>query len=190
MATDVETLTRDGVALWRMTSEQYAALPECEQRLELLDGVVVMAAKPRLDHQGCLAGLIEVIRPWVRQQQLGWLYPDIEVRLSADWSPSPDLVFLSRDHAARWQGTHIAGPVDLAVEILSPSNTATDRIDKFEAYARLGIPWYWIIDLEAQVIEEYHAENGVYIHRWDHGINESFSPRLFPGLTIHLSDLL
>lgn len=39
------------VRLWTMTSEQFAALPECEQRLELLDGVVYLAVRPWVNHQ-------------------------------------------------------------------------------------------------------------------------------------------
>jgi Uma2 family endonuclease len=173
-----------------MTSEQYAALPECERKLELLDGVVVMAARPRIDHQRVVGRLFAVLDLWTTQHGLGVVCPEPEVRLTDSWSPAPDLVFVSTANRGRIQQTHIQGPVDLAIEILSPSNTGSDREDKFAAYARFGIPWYWIVDLDARTLEEYQAENGVYIHRWDHPFDQPFSPRLFPGLTIDLADVV
>ncbi len=37
-------------------------------------------------------------------------------------------------------------PVDLAVEIVSPSSGKRDRETKFEGYQRIGVPEYWLID--------------------------------------------
>jgi Uma2 family endonuclease len=41
----------------------------------------------------------------------------------------------------------------LAVEVLSPSTARADRTIKRRLYQRAGIPEYWIVDLEARLVE-------------------------------------
>jgi len=43
----------------------------------------------------------------------------------------------------------------LAVEVLSPSTARTDRIRKRSYYQRAGVPEYWIVDNDSQVIERW-----------------------------------
>jgi Uma2 family endonuclease len=83
----------------------------------------------------------------------------------------------------------VLGPVDLAVEVLSPSNEDDDREGKFSAYAEHNIPWYWIVDLNRRVLEEYELVGGRYGNRVDAPFDRPFAPRLFPGLTIDLARL-
>jgi Uma2 family endonuclease len=111
------------------------------------------------------------------------------MKLDGIWTPAPDLVFIARRHLNRVKDKRIEGPVDLAVEVLSPKNPEMDRDTKFAAYARFGIPWYWIIDLKNRVLEEYERVGKTYDHRVDVPFDQVFSPRLFPGLTIDLASL-
>ena len=127
-----------GIVLFRMTSDEFAHLPESEQKLELLDGKVIMAASPRPSHQVFGGELYAVLKPWIVSNRLGRLFPATDVRLDDDWTPCPDLSFLKTEHLGRVGDTQIVGPVDLAVEILSPSNPENDLEVKFAAYARHG----------------------------------------------------
>jgi Uma2 family endonuclease len=43
----------------------------------------------------------------------------------------------------------------LAIEVLSPSTARADRTTKRRRYQRAGIPEYWIVDLDARVIERW-----------------------------------
>jgi Uma2 family endonuclease len=58
----------------------------------------------------------------------------------------------------------IEGPPDLLIEVLSPSNRAHDQIRKRTLYAREGVREYWIIDLDAAIIEIIGA-NGETVQR-------------------------
>ena len=40
-------------------------------------------------------------------------------------------------------------------ELIDPSTARTDRIRKREDYQRAGVPEYWIVDNDAQVIERW-----------------------------------
>jgi Uma2 family endonuclease len=43
----------------------------------------------------------------------------------------------------------------LTVEILSPSTRRADRVRKREIYLDEGVPEYWIVDLDARLIERW-----------------------------------
>jgi Uma2 family endonuclease len=65
----------------------------------------------------------------------------------------PDLFVASVDPVAppaSWE--EIAVPI-LVVEVLSPSTARQDRITKRRRYQQSGVPVYWIVDLEARLVE-------------------------------------
>jgi Uma2 family endonuclease len=41
----------------------------------------------------------------------------------------------------------------LVVEVLSPATARSDRITKRHRYQRCGVPTYWIVDLDARLVE-------------------------------------
>ena len=47
----------------------------------------------------------------------------------------------------------------LAVEILSPGTAIRDRGVKRRLYQREGVPEYWIVDLEARLIERWRPSD-------------------------------
>jgi Uma2 family endonuclease len=177
------------VVLFRMDNNQFAALPESEQHLELIDGRVIVSPKLRPRHQKFVGKLFAVLDPWLSEHGLGDLFPGAEVRAADHWTPVPDLSFVRAQHRDRIGETQLLGPIDLAVEVLSPFNEGVDRKDKFEAYARFGIDWYWIVDLQRRVLEEYERVGDAYGNRVDAPFDGPFAPRLFPGLSIDLARL-
>lgn len=177
------------IVLFRMNSKQFAALPESDQNLQLLNGEVVLSPRPRPPHQQFIGRLFAVLDEWVQDRHLGAVYPEVEMQLDDKWTPAADLVFVAAEHVDRIGETQIIGPVDLAVEVLSPSIVKDDRERKFRAYAEHGIGWYWIVDLEGRVLEEYELVGTAYGNRVDVSFDKPFSPRAFSGLAIDLARL-
>jgi Uma2 family endonuclease len=177
------------VVLFRMNSAQFATLPESKEHLELLNGEVVLSPRPRPPHQQFIGRLFAVLDEWVERHQLGKVYPEVEMLLDDQWTPAPDLVFVAAEHVDRVGDRQLIGPADLAVEVLSPSNATDDRVGKFRAYAANAIPWYWIVDLERRVLEEYELNGDVYGNQIDVPFDRPFAPRLFAGLSIDLARL-
>jgi len=176
------------VTLFRMKSDQFRELPDSEQvRLELLDGEVVMAARPSADHQRFAFKLAKALDDWVEEHDLGIVLPETQVELDENWMPVPDILFLERQHTSRVRRQMVVGPVDLAVEVLSPSDEHADRQSKFEAYAHFGVTWYWIVDLHERQIEEYKLVGKSYRKPVIVPFDEPFEPRLFKGLVLDLS---
>jgi Uma2 family endonuclease len=178
------------LVLFRMTSDEFCELPLSETvKLELLDGEVVVLTWPTPAHQYFIFELGVAISLWAKGCKLGRVLPDVLMKLDGEWTPAPDLVFVARRHLRRVKEKRIEGPVDLAVEALSPSNPEIDLEVKFTAYGRFGIPWYWIADLKKRVLYEYELVNDTYGNLVEVPFDRPFKPRLFPGLVIDLASL-
>jgi Uma2 family endonuclease len=158
-------------------------------KLELLDGEVVIMPRASSFHQYFLLRLSMFLQLWADRFDLGRLLPDTLMKLDGKWTPAPDLAFVAKAHLRRVKRKRIEGPVDLAIEALSRGTARVDRTTKFEAYAKYGIPWYWIVDLRARVLEEYELIEGRYTNVVKAPFDVPFKPRLFPGLVIKLSSL-
>ncbi len=52
-----------------------------------------------------------------------------------------------------------AGRLLLAVEILSPSTARADRQVKRRLYQREAVPEYWIVDVDARLVERWRPED-------------------------------
>jgi Uma2 family endonuclease len=178
------------LALFRMTSDQFCELPPSDVvKLELLNGEVVVMPRPTSFHPYFVSQLMMVVDVWAKPRNLGRLLPDTLMKLSDEWTPAPDLVFVTRRHLKRVKEKRIEGPVDLAVEALTPSNPEIDRETKFTAYAQFGIKWYWIVDLKQRVLEEYELVGRSYGRPVEVSFDEPFRPRFFPGLVIDRASL-
>src|SRR5918996_5351682 len=175
----------------RMTLEEYRALPEGPPFYEFEEGELIMVASPTPEHQDLLLELAHALRQFVRQQQLGRVFMEVDVYLPDGRGYIPDLAFLSTDHLRLLSATDrkIHGSPDLVVEVTS-SVPERDRVHKFRVYYDNGVPWYWIIDSNTLAIEEYQATPQGYLRTASIAPGEDFSPQLFPGLTLNLTALL
>ena len=78
-----------------------------------------------------------------------------DLELSAGTIVQPDIFVTRRFDGgppAEWRAVD---SLLLAVEVLSPSTARADRIRKRSYYQRAGIPEYWIVDSDSQVIERW-----------------------------------
>lgn len=145
------------------TYEDYAALPDDGRRYEIVNGVLVMAPAPDLDHQSIVVRLSHYLFMHVELAGLGRVLPGpVDVELGPKNVYQPDLVVVLNAHLDRVAEKKIIGAPDLVVEIASPSTAAYDRLTKNERYARAGITEYWIVKPLRRTIEVLVLENGEY----------------------------
>lgn len=182
----LQTMPQDKV--W--TYEDYAALPDDGNRYEVIEGELVMAPAPRVDHQRCSFNLGLIIGPHVKSNGLGEvLAAPCDVVLDARNVLQPDLIFISRARSEVVTEKNLQGPPDLVVEILSPSSLRRDRIQKLRIYARHGVPHLWLLDAQAQTLEEFVLDGSTYRLTSVCEGNEVFRPAIFPCLEIPLKEV-
>ena len=148
----------------RATFEEYLRMEEPTMS-EWIDGEVIFMTPPSIRHQE-LGGFLEVLLSlWVETHGLGQVFrAPVAMRIEFPRrAREPDLLFVSRERAHFLTPTHLNGPSDLAVEIISPDSIVHDREEKFVEYQGAGVREYWLIDPEAMTAEFYElGENGRY----------------------------
>jgi Uma2 family endonuclease len=150
-----------------MTYQDYAALPDNGQRYEVHDGELRVTPAPTPLHQIVLFNLAKALDAHVAARGLGRvMVAPLDVILSDRPGETtilqPDVIFLARERLQAMSARAIEGPPTLAVEILSPSTSLVDRTVKRDLYAHYGVPYFWLVDLEARHLEARVLRGGRY----------------------------
>lgn len=132
---------------------------------EWVDGEVIIMAPASDEHQDLADFLLSVMRSFIRTRQLGWIRSAPFV-MRTDVRPSgrePDILFVVQERMGIIQPTHLAGPADLAIEIVLPESVERDRGTKFLEYEAAGVREYWLIDpLREEAIFYQLSDKGQY----------------------------
>jgi Uma2 family endonuclease len=72
----------------------------------------------------------------------------------------PDVVFVGAHNRHLIGDRGVECPPDLVMDILSPATAHRDRGLKLGRYRHFGVPEYWIVDMEARVIERWRFAEG------------------------------
>lgn len=138
------------------TAEMARELPEDGNRYEVLDGELFVTATPSAPHQRSLRVLLFRLAEYVREHAIGevlWSPADIE--FSPRRLVQPDLfvaALVDGRPAPSWKEMT---SLVLAIEALSPSTAYADRLRKRHIYMEENVGEYWIVDLDARVIERW-----------------------------------
>ena len=142
----------------RLTYEEFLAWCSEDTWAEWVDGEVQMVSPASTRHQDLAGFLYVILRHWVEKHELGVVLTapyQMHLTSPAPRGREPDLLFVSRAHRDRLLATHLEGPADLVLEIVSPESIARDRGEKFVEYEAAGIAEYWLIDPERRQAEFY-----------------------------------
>jgi len=102
--------------------------------------------------------------------------PDVQVLTKATW------------RAAGSQGL-ASGRPEIVIEVVSPRSRGHDRVRKLDWYASIGVPEYWIVDMDARSLERCVLDDGVYSVRETVEGDVAFKPRGLRGLSVPMNDL-
>jgi Uma2 family endonuclease len=169
----------------RVTEAEFLALPESNDKIELVDGEVIMSPSPSYLHQLLSKRLVDRLTNWARESHSPCvvLYAPLDIRLAPDRIVQPDIVVFAQPLPQE-----IQTPVDvlplLCAEILS-ANRAYDRLTKRYLYAQAGIPEYWCVDPAGEV-ERFTGAGLSMAER----CTEHLTTPLLPGFDLDVRALL
>jgi Uma2 family endonuclease len=167
-----------------------AALEAPRKRIcELIDGVLVEKAMGY--GESLLAALlIELLNAFVRARNLGLVTaPDGTMRLWAGRVRIPDVAFTSWDRMPGRRRPPQPIPdlaPDLAVEVLSRSNTRVEMRLKRQDYFRANVRLVWEVDPEARTVSVYTAPEGPTVLTEADTLDGG---SVLPGFTLPLREL-
>ena len=143
-----------------ITEEEFLALDEPVERIELFDWSLLVTPAPTPRHQHISSELKFALRVAAGQAGL-YVHEAINVRLRPGRIPIPDIVVTE---AIDFDAPVIdADVVRLVCEIVSPSNAAADKVLKMHFYAAAGIPWYLLVEQETATLRLYELSGDKYI---------------------------
>jgi len=144
-----------------VTYDDYAAMPDDGNRYEIIDGVMeMMSPGPMKIHQQVSGELFLVLQSCRSEYEI--YYAPFDVILSRTTVLQPDIIMIHRSRVEIAKPHGIEGAPDLVVEILSPSTSKRDKVVKAAAYAKHHVPEYWLVDPEAQTLEQYRLDGERY----------------------------
>ncbi len=160
-----EAVLRSVDATW--TRADWEELPDDGRRYEIIDGVLYVSTAPSLYHQWInkfvFVGLFNTLEvpgiAYVFSAPVGLFMPGCD-------PVQPDIVVVRQEDRDILRDRRIFGVPALIVEVLSPSNAEQDLRVKLAAYARAGLPEYWVFrpaERDALVHSEPERATGRYL---------------------------
>ncbi len=153
----MRVLTIDKTKEW--TADDYLLLGEIKTPCQLINGELIMSPAPNPEHQRISGKLFKILDK-ATQGTGEVFYAPIDLYMNEKNVFQPDLVYLSDQNKKHLTARGIEGPPDIVVEIISPSNSYTDRNQKKDSYLAFKIKEYWIVDPGNRTIEIYTPEGG------------------------------
>ena len=132
--------------------DKWEKLPNDGNRYEVIDGVLYMSTSPSFWHQSAVLHLIQHVGIPLELQGIAIMtMAPIGVIMPGADPVQPDFLLIrtERREIIADDG-RIRGVPDLIAEVLSPSHPELDTVTKRAAYARAGVPEYWMLRPESR----------------------------------------
>jgi Uma2 family endonuclease len=146
-----------------LSEEEFVAWCDEDVKAEWVDGRVIVGAPPSFVHADLTAFLLCLLSMFVEDHGLGQV---LGARLLARLNPRslrmPDLLFVDTENSHRLRSTHLEGPPDLVIEIVSPDSVERDWREKYYDYQAASVREYWIVDPTHQRLQAYRLVDGAY----------------------------
>jgi Uma2 family endonuclease len=141
------------------TAADLHEMPESPCRIELTDGALTVSPSASNPHQFMAMAL--GMRLYEKRTDGFTVNQGANVDLTDNTTRIPDVLVVRSGIKRKW---YRGDEVVVAVEIESPASIRDDRRMKPELYAEAGIPHYWRIELEPElVVVRYHLKQGTYV---------------------------
>ena len=140
-------------------AEHYAAGQDSGMRRELVDGVQIVSPYASKRHALAALRLSQILSASCPPEFLVFGSP-IDIDREPATNLQPDLSVI---RAEDLDAPATAGRPLLVVEILSPSTRRFDQTLKRPLYAEMGIPSYWLVDIEAPSVTVLELAADVYV---------------------------
>ncbi len=142
------------------TVDDVHALPDDGNRYEVIDGELFVTPAPAWRHQSAAGGLYALLLAYLAHERVGYVFiAPADVIFSPRRAVQPDVLVVPPVNSRRPEKFEDAGRLLLAVEVISPGTGRADRVKKRNLYRDEGVAEYWIVDLDARVIERSTPDN-------------------------------
>jgi len=146
--------------LWKQTDDGY--------RYELVKGIIRRMPSTGFEHGIRTAEIGSLLNVHVKKHKLGYVCgaeTGFKISQNPDTVRAPDAAFVSKaaiDEKGIPKGFWEGAP-DLAVEVISPSDTYTEVEEKVDEWLNAGCALVWIINPRRETVEVYRAPEDIVV---------------------------
>ncbi len=173
-----------------LTAEEFFRLySHQEGDFELVKGEIVEMAPPGWDHGETAVNIASALGSFARRHNLGRVVVETGFRLESqpDTVRGPDIAFVRKERVpvGGLRGFFTGAP-DLAVEVVSPSDTASEIEQKVQDYLRSGTQRVWVVYPDSRRVQVYSPDGTSRGYREDAAIEDQ---DLLPGFSLSLGEI-
>ncbi|MBA3943620.1 MAG: Uma2 family endonuclease [Herpetosiphonaceae bacterium] len=172
-----------------ITAEEMALLPEDEQR-EIYNGQLVEMSPVGWPHGAVVANLLVAIAPWAKAGPGGYVGTETGclVARNPDILFAPDVLYISaaRIQAVGQPRSYWEGAPDLAVEVVSPGDSAMAVREKIRQYLQAGARLVWVVYPPSREVIAY-LPDGTATQYGEH--STLTNSEVLPGFACAVADL-
>ena len=174
-----------------VTYEEWLTMPEVTDAIEeVVNGEIRIMPPAKLPHTRIVVRLFRALdrqfdetKVFVATSSFG-----LVIRKQPLTSRVPDLAVFEQATLVERDG-YIHSAPQLAVEVLSPSNTHREQAEKLADYAEIGVPEVWLISPEGRSVEVLYLEGPGYRLAAVLGTGDMLKPKLFPHVQVDIAQI-
>jgi Uma2 family endonuclease len=164
-------------------------LMQVDARVEIINGEIVNMAAAGGAHHIVVSNIDYILQSYVRHNKIGSVFPDGLTYLMFSETKGlkdsfvPDVSFICNENIpAGWdlEKPHPGVP-DLAIEVISPSESADDIQTKVRTYLEKGAEQVWIVYPTTKEILQYTRDDPKTVNLYT-GSQPIDAESLFPGI--------
>ena len=149
----------------KMTVEEF--LRNDVEGYEYVKGELVPMAPAAILHGKISVSVIRHLDRHVYQNQLGYVYTAETSFRVGERLLKPDVAFVSTARVPEDETKGSPVPPDLAVEVVSPTDSQWDVSDKVQAYLDAGTRMVWVIDPVLKTVAVYRPDKAFQLLQCD-----------------------
>lgn len=175
----------------KLTYADYMASPEGDHhRWEVINGEWARTPFPGTNHQLVVGELLTVVATYLdSSRQSGECFTYLAIILGSHDIYEPDVMILTAQQVREALDGHPRGVPNLCIEVIEDATRVQDRGIKREQYAHFGVPEYWIIDWEEEMVEGYVLEDDAYTKLCVAREADTIPSRALPGIELRPAQL-
>ena len=169
-----------------LSLEEFATLPDDGMKHELNEGELITMPPPKPRHGDCQLTLGSALREFVTAHNLGKVFTESGYRLAPHTVRGPDVSFVRKSRLQNLDEYFEGGP-DLAVEIVSPGDDASDLREKIKQYLGAGTSAVWVIYQRSRQIEIHTPDKTIRTLSAEDTLE---APEMLPGFQFSVRTIL
>lgn len=174
-----------------LTAEDLLRMPDDGHRYELDRGELVQPPMSSFNSSRIAVKISTAVQTFVSTQGLGHVAGADGAYILArdpDVVRVPDVSFVRAERMPpeeQWSRVLELAP-DLAVEVISPSDTVRDSLDKVREYLDAGVRLVWVVQPSRRMVTVYYPDRTARLYYDDATLDGG---DLLPGFTLPVADI-